>query len=266
MGFFSLLETFFFISLAITFVLIIMLVYHFKGRLVSIEDRYHTIFEIVNSLVKEMKNLRDTMAQTQAIALAQAQAQAPPPSPIERTPFGGSASGFPTELFRLFQSGPGMFPTTRGNEEDDYEEEDDEERSEGGYKKIVVSDTELDSEDEDDYDENNVKVISLATESGSLDELEEAIDIDMTPEEIDMTPEELEMNPEEEIIDIDITPEEDENAIEEEQPVVEESTEQMDYRKLDVSYLKTMVLTRGLATDTKKMKKSELIRLLEEAN
>jgi hypothetical protein len=153
-----------------------------------------------------------------------------------------------------------MFPTTRGNEEEDDEEEDDEEQSEGGYKRIVVSDTELDSEDGDDYDENNVKVISLATESVSLDELEESADIDMTPEEIDMTPEE-------EIIDIDITPEEEyEPNVEDEQPVVEESTEQIDYRKLDVSYLKTMVLTRGLATDTKKMKKSELIRLLEEAN
>jgi hypothetical protein len=255
MGFFSLLETFFFISLAITFVLIIMLVYHFKGRLVSIEDRYHTMFEIVNSLVKEMKNLRDTMVQTQA--LAQAQAPTHVPSPVDRPPFGGNAGGFPTELFRLFQSGPGMFPTSRANEEDDYEEEDDDEE-EGEYKKIVVSDTELDSEDGDEYDENNVKVISLATEtieSVSLDELEE-------PEVIDMTPEE-------EVIDIDISPEEDEEPnIEEEQPVVEEetSTEQMDYRKLDVSYLKTMVLTRGLATDTKKMKKSELIRLLEEAN
>ena len=262
MGFFSLLETFFFISLAITFVLIIMLVYHFKGRLVSIEDRYHTIFEIVNSLVKEMKNLRDTMAQSQAIA----QAQAPLPSPVERTPFGGSASGFPTELFRLFQSGPGMFPTTRGNKEDDYEEEDDEERSEDGYKRIVVSDTELDSEDGDEYDENNVKVISLATESLSLEEMEQPIDIDITPEEIDMNPEEIDMTPEEEIIDIDMTPEEYEPNMEEGEPAVEESTEQMDYRKLDVSYLKTMVLTRGLATDTKKMKKSELIRLLEEAN
>ena len=254
MGFFSLLETFFFISLAITFILIIMLVYHFKGRLVSIEDRYHTMFEIVNSLVKEMKNLRDTMIQTQA----QAQTQAPPPSPIDRPPFGGNASGFPAELFRLFQSGPGMFPTSRANEEDDYEEEDDDEDEQGEYKKIVVSDTELDSEDGDEYDENNVKVISLASEtieSDSLDELEEPLDINIAPEE--------------EIIDIDISPEEDEEInIEEEQPVVEEetSTEQMDYRKLDVSYLKTMVLTRGLATDTKKMKKSELIRLLEEAN
>jgi hypothetical protein len=235
MGFFSLLETFFFISLAITFVLIIMLVYHFKGRLVSIEDRYHTMFEIVNSLVKEMKNLRDTMVQTQA------QAQAP----VERPQFGGNPTGFPTELFRLFQSGPGMFPSSRIDEEED---EDDDENDEQEYKKIVVSDTELDSEDEDEDDdnENNVKVISLAAEPGqpiSLDDLEEPIDIDFSEEE---------------------------EAIVEE-PIVEEAPEQtpneiMDYRKLDVSYLKTMVLTRGLATDTKKMKKSELIRLLEEAN
>jgi hypothetical protein len=257
MGFFSLLETFFFISLAITFVLIIMLVYHFKGRLVSMEDRYHTMFEIVNSLVKEMKNLRDTMAQTQALAQAQAQAQAQVPTPVERSPFGGNAGGFPTELFRLFQSGPGMFPTSRVNEEEDYDDENDDEEEEGEYKKIVVSDTELESEDGDEYDENNVKVISL--ESVSLDEMD---NIDMTTQEIDMTPEE-------EIIDIDITPDEDEPNIEDDQPVQDESTsasEQMDYRKLDVSYLKTMVLTRGLATDTKKMKKSELIRLLEEAN
>ena len=236
MGFFSLLETFFFISLAITFVLIIMLVYHFKGRLVSIEDRYHTMFEIVNSLVKEMKNLRDTMVQTQALAQAQA--------PVERPPFGGNASGFPTDLFRLFQSGPGMFPSSRVGEEEN--DEDDEQE----YKKIVVSDTELDSEDEDEYDEDNVKVISVdITEPGqsvSLAELEDPVDIDFSEEE-------------EPIVEVD------------EDPIVEETPEQtsnetMDYRKLDVSYLKTMVLTRGLATDTKKMKKTDLIRLLEEAN
>jgi hypothetical protein len=234
MGFFSLLETFFFISLAITFVLIIMLVYHFKGRLVAIEDRYHTMFEIVNSLVKEMKNLRDAMIQVQS--------QAEAPSQIERPAFGGNGpTGFPTELFRLFQSGPGMFPTsTRADdEEDDYEDDDEIE-----YKKIVVSDTELDSEDEAD-DEDNVKVISLAAESAesvSLAELEDPIDIDFSPEE-------------------------EEEPVLEEEPVIEEpsSNESMDYRKLDVSYLKTMVLTRGLATDTKKMKKSELIRLLEDA-
>lgn len=228
MGFFSLLETFFFISLAITFVLIIMLVYHFKGRLVAIEDRYHTMFEIVNSLVKEMKNLRDAMIQIQS----------QPEAPAFE---GNGPTGFPTDLFRLFQSGPGMFPSSRVEEE-----EEDDEYEEQEYKKIVVSDTELDSEDE--YDEDNVKVISLAIEpeeTVSLAELEEPIDIDLSPEEDE--------EPVEPVVD--------------EEPVVEEpsSSESMDYRKLDVSYLKTMVLTRGLATDTKKMKKSELIRLLEDA-
>jgi hypothetical protein len=235
MGFFSLLETFFFISLAITFVLIIMLVYHFKGRLVSIEDRYHTMFDIVNSLVKEMKNLRDTMIQVQA----QVQAQAQPPQ-LERSPFGGNApTGFPTDLFRLFQSGPGMFPSSRVGEN---EQEDDDEDN---YRKIVVSDTELDDEeyDEDDEEnENNVRVISVditePNESVSLAELEDPVDIDITPED---------------------------EEVEEELNIDETDEPSMDYRKLDVSYLKTMVLTRGLATDTKKMKKSDLIRLLEEA-
>ena len=271
MGFFSLLETFFFISLAITFVLIIMLVYHFKGRLVSIEDRYHTMFEIVNSLVKEMKNLRDTMAHTQAItqdARAQAQ-QSQQGQQGQQSPFGGNSGGFPEGLFRLLQSGPGMFQSSMIQEEDDedYEEEEDNEE-EQEYKKIVVSDTELDSEDEEEGEDENVKIISLPTESiepadsVSLDELEESIDIDIRQYEgedeidIDITLDEGEAN-----IDIDITPDEDE------EPAVEVSTtESIDYRKLDVTYLRTMVLTRGLATDTKKMKKTELIRLLEEAN
>jgi hypothetical protein len=40
----------------------------------------------------------------------------------------------------------------------------------------------------------------------------------------------------------------------------------IDYKKMDVSYLRTLVITRGLATDTKKLKKLELISLLEESD
>jgi hypothetical protein len=227
MGFFSLLETFFFISLAITFVLIIMLVYHFKGRLVAIEDRYHTMFEIVNSLVKEMKNMQHMLKNTQG-------------EPIERT-------SIPPEIFRLFQSGPGMFPTSNiiyedrcaDDNMDDYDDAEDDAEDDEEYKRIVVSDTEMDSDDEAVDD---VKVITLSSESLSLEEFEEPIEIDMTMTEDAEDAEEAEDA--ENHIDIDITPED--------EPVVEDSTtEPMDYRKLDVSYLKTMVLTRGLATETK---------------
>ena len=38
-----------------------------------------------------------------------------------------------------------------------------------------------------------------------------------------------------------------------------------DFKKMDISYLRTMVITRGLATDTKKLKKQDLIKLLEQS-
>jgi hypothetical protein len=62
MGFFSFIETFFFISLAITFVLIMLLVYHFKQRLSIVETKTDTMFEIMNSLLKEMKLIKSMVS------------------------------------------------------------------------------------------------------------------------------------------------------------------------------------------------------------
>ena len=199
-----------------------MLVYHFKGRLVVLEDKYHTMFDIMNSMVKEMKNLREIVA---AI---------PPPAPVMEGP---PTNGFPTgsagglgDLFRLFQGAP--FPSAGngmyGGEEED--EEDDDEDDEGEYKKIVVSDTELESDDEED----DVKIISVdmsePTESVPLVDLEDNL-----------------------LDQLDVEPAEEKEYV------------TTDFRKMDVSYLRTLVLARGLAMDTKKMKKSDLVRLLEQS-
>jgi hypothetical protein len=122
MGFFSILETFFFLSLGITFVLIIMLVYHFKGRLVSIEDKYHTMFDIMNSMVKEMKNIRESVTTIQTIS--------PPNSQLAH-----GSSGFPMNFMNMFQGGgPQMFSTYQNrdedDDEDDHDEDDDEDNTE----------------------------------------------------------------------------------------------------------------------------------------
>jgi hypothetical protein len=99
-------------------------------------------------------------------------------------------------------------------------------------KKIVVSDNETD----DDADET-IKVIQVdisediadAKESNDLPDLEE-------------------IEPEFET-----------------EPDGEETLEQsVDYKKMDISYLRTLVLTRGLATDTKKLKKADLVKLLSD--
>jgi len=58
MGVFSFMETFFFISLGITFVMIIMLVYHFKQRMIMLERKHDTMFDIVNNIVKQIKNMQ----------------------------------------------------------------------------------------------------------------------------------------------------------------------------------------------------------------
>jgi hypothetical protein len=42
--------------------------------------------------------------------------------------------------------------------------------------------------------------------------------------------------------------------------------EPMDYKKIDVSYLRTLAITRGLVSDTKRLKKQDLVRLLEQSD
>lgn len=233
MGFFNLLETAFFISLAITFVLIIMLVYHFKTRLVILEQKCDTMFEIMNNMIKEMK----------AIQMRCIPSQQPPQ--VQRPVSGG----FPVDFLSMLSSGGnGFFPKNAEYEGEDDEDEDDEDDEEEGseFKKIVVSDTEVEEDDEDEH----VKVIhiDMNEETVSSDDLPDLEEID--PEEGEPEDGEPEGEPE----------------VKEDSSETRESLDKSseDYKKMDISYLRTLVITRGLATDTKKLKKADLVKLLSD--
>jgi hypothetical protein len=238
MGFFNVLETFFFISLAITFVLIIMLVYHFKGRLTVLEQKCDTMFEIMNNMVKEMKNIRgEVMSNTSNSYVS------------NRPPVLDRMSQMPPELMQILQMGPMSqgFANAEEYEEDDDDEEEEEEEGEDGFKKIVVSDTEMDSDDEgEDVKVINIEIGENQIETASLPDLEEVDDssVDLDDEVDDIV-----------VNKLDSTMETDESG---------NKSEPVDYKKLDVSYLRTLVISRGLASDTKKMKKPELVKLLEQ--
>ena len=58
MGVFSFIETFFFLSLGITFVLILLLVYHFKQRLSSLEQKGDMMVGIINDIAKELTMIK----------------------------------------------------------------------------------------------------------------------------------------------------------------------------------------------------------------
>ena len=55
MAAFSIFESFFFLMLATTFVLILLLVYHFKNRITSMEEKNDKLFSIIRSLAEELK-------------------------------------------------------------------------------------------------------------------------------------------------------------------------------------------------------------------
>ena len=61
MSAFGFMETSFFISLGISFVLILLLVYHFKQRLGVAEGKLDTMFEIINNLAQELSNVKSVI-------------------------------------------------------------------------------------------------------------------------------------------------------------------------------------------------------------
>ena len=62
MGIFNYIDTFFFISLGITFVLILLLVYHFKERISNLEEKNNTMFDIVNNIFHDISIMKQTIS------------------------------------------------------------------------------------------------------------------------------------------------------------------------------------------------------------
>ena len=112
MGLFSFVETFFFVSLGITFILILLLVYHFRQRFISLEQKCDTMFELINNIVTELNSERRS---THGFGVT-----SPPvlfyPEPDGHSALGGQAAK--TE------------PFTDVDEDDDVSDDDDEDSDE----------------------------------------------------------------------------------------------------------------------------------------
>ena len=56
--FFQLFDSFFYISLAITFGLILLMVYHFKNRIQSLEEKNQDLSELCQMMIKELQDVK----------------------------------------------------------------------------------------------------------------------------------------------------------------------------------------------------------------
>lgn len=223
MGFFGFIETFFFISLAITFILIMLLVHHFKQRLNDVETKTDNMVEIMNNLLKEMKVMKTMVIEQQQqqppnMYFKQEQNQELREPETDNSPK-------PPQFGNLFDM---IMPFLNG--------------ANHGENPMDMSFLQRENEGE-----HPIKIITLDKEN------EESINIDDI-ENIDV--DELEScSNNEELIEEELIEEEDINESE------DEPLDKINYKSLDMTQLKALALERGI--DPSKKKKAELIQLLQ---
>lgn len=241
MGLFSMLESFFFVTLGISCILLMMLIYHFKQRINKLENNNRMMFDVINNMVQELSILKNTIKYN---------THSNPPTDIP------SQFSYPKEEYTKLD--------VSLNEKDDQEYESESESTEWESAEESDLDTEASvcSEDKDLTD--TIKTVAVELEDG----------IDNTVIDSDELPNEELLDKMDEIVsgvelDTDETNMIQVNKLEESSNLEESSvdTQTIDkksvYKKMTVTSLKALVIEKGLNTDPSKLKKTELLQILE---
>ena len=277
MGIFNYIDTFFFISLGITFILILLLVFHFKQQIVSLEHKNDTMFEIINNIVKEITYIKSAI-------FSQPYYQVNDKDEIINLTENEIHSKQNVENDKIIVSDDDSNAEDSDNDYDDdadSDSEDDETDSECDANSETDSDVDIKHENEL-RNTDSVKVINV--EFGDSIEVSDIVqelnDNNYEVDEVD------EINSEENIptlvqeiehiivekIDIEdnhlANNETSETNEETTQTVQSQQNEQNEnikdvYRKMTLIQLKALVISKGLTSDSSKMRKPELLKLLE---
>lgn len=244
MSVFNFMETFFFISLGITFILILLLVYHFKQRLSTLEQKSETMFDIINNIVKEMMVIK-TMASANQVAIPGLASFMQTQRPLNEV----FSQVHETKDISLHE--PAAEVQNIYLDEDREADDSDEESSDVGESHSESDESSVSSEDEkviisDDEDEEPLNLLSEEIEELADEGEVKVVNIEVPAEEEPVLVNKVESQAEEEDLE----------------PVVEVSPIE-EYKKLGTSALKTLVISKGLATDVSKLKKNQLLSILE---
>jgi len=240
MGLFNFIETFFFISLGITFVLILLLVYHFKQRLSSLEQKCDTMFEIINNVVQEITIVRGA---TNRIMQGFMTGPFPMSGPV---PISGSGSSVANQVDTIQLSD--------AVDEDKSEDEDDDDDDESEDDDDDEDNDDNESEDEEEPIDNEVVDLEIIDEEKMDNEIEQ-----MSKEEIMSIVENLDKELESTPIEHDI-----ESTLEPMEESAAEPIESTDYKNMNLLTLKNLAVAKGLVANASKMKKNDLLKLLGE--
>jgi len=271
MGFFSFIENFFFISLGIVFILVLLLVYHFKQRMSSVERKGDTMYEIMTNMLKEIRFMKGFYSDSNTSIPDSVQTKEVEPDRITYSIYDPSSNVGPSNV------GPSKGDTEKpkivvsdddDSSEDEFDTESDSEDSD--------SDNEDDGEDDIDLHADVIEMDPPTTvncESPSTSTLEEVVineaSVETSVSAVESTSVETSVSAVEstsvESTSVESTSV---SAVEPTvvEPTVEESLKKLsteELKKMNIHQLKAYALSSGISVDTSKMKKHELITLLQ---
>ena len=254
------LESVFILSLGITFVLIMFIVYHFKQRLTILENKCDTMFELINSVVSELGVIR---------------------------PYPGVESG------QIHSSGvsPAMIKIHHDEEEvennSDIDSDDVDTENADADASMSEEDTDNDEEDtdndEEDTDNEEDKEVN-ETQDGS--NIVRIVNLDNLPD-LDISDTVNGLNPDDNTVDDfnedtgmqDVVVNNIEIHVEklstddvhlDEVSVASSTTDSKHhlyvYKKMTLPVLKAFVIEKGLISDPSKLKKQELLDLIQSSD
>lgn len=217
---FSFMETSFVVSLGITFILLLLLIYHFKQRLSIAESKQDTMFEIINNLAQEVNNVRAQMALSFANR---------PSTPYPHDVIHPDSVNIREQFQKIIE-----------NKEDDEEDSSDSE---------YETDSDEDSDDEERIivsDEENDDNISVEEIRPNEDTTATDVDVDIL-ENIEYTKYDIET--------VDNEQNDGSKDVKIEKP---------DFSKMNLGALKSYIVQQGWVEDASKMKKAQILSLIEE--
>jgi len=299
MAFFDLMENFFFISLGITFGLILLLVYHFKQRISCVERRGDTMFELLTNVVKELQFIKSLNSYYESVFQKSAEPSAEPSVQKVIPEIDLCMFRPPESVEKKVIDLPVLNTVSKilvsDDSQSEWSESDSEEGSESELESELESDDESDNESETDLEKIHIdlgeEVVDVSVEPipevVSVEPIPEVVSVEPIPEvvSVEPIPEVVSVEPIPEVVVESVVPEIQPVEIVSDvvledvvmEPVVHESAPEVVpefaeptreqkrdiYRKMNITQLRGMASAAGISTDTTKLKKAEIIKLLE---
>ena len=221
--------------------------FHFKNRVSALENKNNALTEICNTIVHEINQVKQIVS-----------VSAPSTSNYNHIPVN-------TMMYTQgYNEIPQYNDEGESNEDDGESSEDDESRKYTPITEEYPSHNEnilnLKIESIEYSDEDTEPCTNSELKSGESEETIEVHKITLPDDNVDILEETLE--------DFEVTKVDDvvhiEDDITSEIPSVSTNQRQSSYKKMNVQMLRTMAISKGLCSDPSKMKKQELLKMLDD--